>query len=307
MNHHLPPVDPELDRFADLPNGLQLCFRTYGHPDHPPIVLIAGLGLQLVSWPQALIDGLVAEGLYVITLDNRDMGRSSYLPQTPPARWRLLLDRIPSGHYLISDMANDVIALLDHLGAEQAHVLGMSMGGMIAQNVAAQAPQRVLSLTSIFSTTGNKQVGQPAASTIWRMLTNRPAWTLPQAQDKFVQLMRHIGNPEVPGVETLWRQHMALAWQRTTPELSLQGYERQVTAIVASGDRTGLLHRIQAPTLVLHGDRDYIVHPSGGEATARAISGAQLHTLVGMRHQLDAAITPALLELIVPHVRDAQR
>jgi len=94
MNHHLPPVDPELDRFADLPNGLQLCFRTYGHPDHPPIVLIAGLGLQLVSWPQALIDGLVAEGLYVITLDNRDMGRSSYLPQTPPARWRLLLDRI---------------------------------------------------------------------------------------------------------------------------------------------------------------------------------------------------------------------
>ena len=305
MPHALPQADPTEDHFATLPSGLRLCFRTYGQAHNPSIVLIAGLGLQLISWPNALIDGLVAAGLHVITLDNRDIGRSSYLQQTPPPRWRLMARWVPQGHYQIKDMADDVSQLLDHLHISKAHVLGMSMGGMIAQNLAAQHPHQVLSLTSIFSTTGNPRVGHAAGSTILRMLFSRPATSAAQAQDKFVRMMRHIGNPKVPGIEAVWRNYAQQAWERGDPAQAALGYERQVTAIIASGDRSAQLYRIEAPTLVIHGDKDRIVHPSGGVATARAIAGAQLYTIKGMRHQIDESVTPDLLQLIVPHVRQA--
>ena len=307
MHHDLPLADPTLDQFADLPNCQRICYRTYGQADRPSIVLIAGLGLQLVSWPMALIEGLVAEGLHVITLDNRDMGRSSYGTIAPPARWRLLLRHVPAGHYQIKDMAQDVALLLDQLGIDSAHILGMSMGGMIAQTLAAHYPHKVRSLTSIFSTTGNPRVGQPAGSTILRMLLGQPAWTLPAAQDKYVAMMRHIGNPKVPGIEVMWRNYIAQAWQRMEPEQALAGYERQVTAIIGSGDRSSDLYAINTPTLVIHGDRDVMVQPSGGAATARCISGALFHTIVGMRHQIDTAVTPQLLQLTITHVRDADR
>lgn len=304
----LPPASVHKDQFADLTNGLRLCFRTYGNPDHPALVLIAGLGLQLVSWPMALIEGLVQEGLYVITPDNRDIGRSSYVTaQTPPARWRLLLRWLPAEHYKISDMADDVAQLLDALGIARAHVLGMSMGGMIAQNFAAQHPAKVRSLTSIFSTTGNARVGQAAGSTVLRMLQARPPTTLQQAQDNYVKMMRHIGNPSVPGIEQVWRDYVAQAWQRSDPQAAIQGYERQVTAIVGSGDRSAMLYQIDTPTLVIHGDKDRIVHPSGGAATARSIAGARLHTIVGMRHQIDTQVTPELLRLVIAHVREAEQ
>lgn len=307
MHHDLPSADPSLDRFADLPNGQRICFRCYGPSDRPAIVLIAGLGLQLVSWPMALIEGLVAEGLQVITLDNRDMGRSSYTALPPPARWRMLCRLVPASHYQIKDMAEDVALLLEQLQIDSAHVLGMSMGGMIAQTLAARHPQQVRSLTSIFSTTGNPRVGQPAGSTLLRMLLGRPAYALQAAQDKYVRFMRHIGNRKVPGIETMWRNYIAQAWQRVQPQQAIDGYEHQVAAIIASGDRSADLYAIDTPTLVLHGDRDLIVHPSGGGATARAISGAQLQTVVGMRHQLDAHITPVLLPLVIAHLRAADR
>lgn len=306
MTHDLPLADPSLDQFADLPNGQRICYRTYGQTDRPSIVLIAGLGLQLVSWPMALIEGFVAEGLHVITLDNRDMGRSSYGTIAAPARWRLLLRHVPAGHYQIKDMAQDVALLLEQLGIENAHVLGMSMGGMIAQTMAAHYPHKVRSLTSIFSTTGNQRVGQPAGSTILRMLFGKPAWTLPEAQDKYVTMMRHIGNPKVPSIEAVWRHYIAQAWQRIDPQQAVEGYERQVTAIIASGDRSSDLYAIQTPTLVIHGDRDVMVQPSGGAATARSIAGALFQTIVGMRHQIDASVTPQLLQLITAHIRHAE-
>ncbi len=307
MQHRFPSADPDLDQFADLPNGIRICFRSYGQEHHPAVVLVAGLGLQQVSWPLDLIDGLTAAGLRVITLDNRDIGRSTHLNhQLPPPRWRLLCGVLPTGHYRLDAMAQDVALLLGHLHVPQAHVVGMSMGGMIAQSLAALYPAKVRSLTSIFSTTGNKRVGQPAGSTVLRMLLSKPAWTLPAAQDKYVKFMRHIGNPKVPGIEDAWRNYIALAWQRTTPEQAIPGYERQVTAIVASGDRSAQLYKIDTPTLVIHGDKDRIVHPSGGAATARSIGGAQFHTLQGMRHQIDEVVTPYLLRVIVPHIQTAQ-
>ena len=307
MQHRFPSADPALDQFADLPHGIRMCFRSYGDDHHPAVVLIAGLGLQQVSWPLDFIEGLTAAGLRVITLDNRDIGRSTHLShQAPPPRWRLLCGLLPTGHYLLRDMAQDVALLLEHLHITQAHVVGMSMGGMIAQSLAALYPSQVRSLTSIFSTTGNKRVGQPAGSTLLRMLWSKPAWTLPAAQNKYVQFMRHIGNPKVPGIENAWRNYIALAWQRTTPEQAIPGYERQVTAIVASGDRSAQLYKIDTPTLVIHGDKDRIVHPSGGAATARSIGGSQFHTLQGMRHQIDEVVTPYLLQVIVPHLQAAQ-
>lgn len=284
-----------------------MCYRSYGNPHHPAIVLIAGLGLQLISWPLALIEGLVQAGFYVITPDNRDIGRSTHLTQPPPPRWRMFLRWIPEpkAHYQIRDMADDVALLLEHLGIARAHVLGMSMGGMIAQNFAAQHADKTLSLTSIFSTTGNPRIGKAAGSTILRMLLSPPATTEDIAQKNYLRMMRHIGNAKVPGIESVWRNYVAQAWQRTTPEQALSGYERQVTAILISGDRSAYLYRIDTPTLVIHGDKDRIVHPSGGGATVRSIAGAQLHTVVGMRHQIDTSVTPELLRVIVPHLRAA--
>ncbi|MBF6630226.1 MAG: alpha/beta hydrolase [Comamonas sp.] len=307
MLHQIPLANPLEDQFADLPNGMRICYRSYGQNERPTIVLIAGLGLQLVSWPMTFIEGLVAEGLRVLTLDNRDMGRSTHLTQTPPpARWRLLMRMVPNAHYQIADMADDVAQLLEVLGISKAHVLGMSMGGMIAQNFAAQHPEKVLSLTSIFSTTGNTRVGFAAGSTLLRMLFRKAPLTLEDAQNDYVHLMRHIGNSKVPGIELAWRNYIAQAWLRANHVQAQQGYERQIAAIVASGDRSAHLYRIDTPTLVIHGDQDRIVHPSGGTATARSISGAQMQTLMGMRHQIDESITPDLLRLVIGHVRAAQ-
>lgn len=299
------PIQSSPDRFAELPNGLRICWRSYGRRQDPALLLVAGLGLQLISWPQALIDGLVAAGLQVIAVDNRDMGQSSSLPMQPPARLRQFFGWIPAGHYRLEDMADDLLALLDHLGIARAHVLGMSMGGMIAQAMAVRQPQRVWSLTSIFSTTGDRRVGQPAPSTLWRMLRARPPMNLAEAQDMYVATMRHIGDPSVPGIEAVWRDYIARAWERSNPLDAQQRYERQTTAILLSGDRTASLRAIQAPTLVLHGDKDLIVHPSGGQATARAISGARLITVAGMRHQIDTQRCPQLLGLILPHLEHA--
>ena len=301
----IPLANPEADQFADLPHGLRLCYRTYGQPQHPAVVLIAGLGLQLVAWPLALIEGLTAAGFYVVTLDNRDIGRSSHVQQPAPARWQLLLRWVGAQHYQIRDMADDVAHLMDHLQLAQAHVLGMSMGGMIAQNLAAQHPHKVLSLTSIFSTTGNPRVGQAAGSTLLRMLFSRTPQTLAQAQDKYVRMMRHIGNRKVPGIEDSWRHYIAQAWQRADLAQAQAGYERQIAAIVAAGDRSALLYRIEAPTLVIHGDKDRIVHPSGGAATARSIGGARMHTLIGMRHQIDGVVVHDLLPLLLAHLQQA--
>lgn len=307
MHHDIPLADPSLDQFADLPNQVRVCFRTYGPAGRPAVVLIVGLGLQQVYWPMAFIDGIVAAGFQVITLDNRDSGRSSYMAHKPPARWQLLMDMVPKGHYPLRDMAEDVALLLEHLHIDKAHIIGMSMGGMIAQTMAAKFADKVASLTSIFSTTGNKRVGRAAGSTILRMLFSQPALTLEAAQDKYVRMLRHIGNPKAPGIEAAWRNYVAQAWQRTTPEQSIAGYERQIAAMLISGDRTGQLYSIDTPTLVLHGDKDRIVHPSGGSATARAIGGSQFCTVQGMRHQIDAMIAPYLLQVIVPHLQQAQQ
>jgi pimeloyl-ACP methyl ester carboxylesterase len=181
----------------------------------------------------------------------------------------------------------------------------MSMGGMIAQTIAARHPGLAASLTSIFSNTGAAGAGQTERSTL--MLLAKPApRTVDESVARYATLMQHIGNPAAPGLETVWADYTRRAWARSGNRANASGVARQIAAIQKSGDRTEQLKRIQAPTLVLHGDQDRIVAPSGGAATARAIAGAKLVTIAGMRHQIDDQCGPQMLAHILPHLQQAK-
>lgn len=292
------------DRFCSLPNGIELCYRQDGPASGPPVLLVAGLGLDLTSWPALLLDGLAEEGFRVIRFDNRDSGRSTHLDTPPPSRFRQLRGRSLPEDYDLGDMAADTVGLLDFLGLAQVDLVGMSMGGMIAHTLAARHPERVRTLTSIFSTTGFGRVGQPARSTLVRM--GRPPARTPDAfADRHLATLRHIGSTVYPYDERAERDWAVEAWARGRGLSRAQGAARQIAAIRKSGDRTEEVRRITAPTLVLHGDRDRMVHPSGGEATAQAIPGARHVVIPGMRHHIAPGLVPQLLELIAAHTRTA--
>lgn len=285
------------DQFCRAGADRQVCYRTDGAPSDAPLLLIAGLTLDLTSWPQDMIDGLVAQGFYVIRFDNRDAGRTSPATTPPPGLLRRALRRPRRDGYDLADMAGDAIALLDHLGVERAHVVGMSMGGMIAQTIAARHPARTASLTSIFSTTGAKRVGQPAVSTQLRM-ANPAARTRDEFIDKHVTLMQHIAGTGYPFDKAAATEYAAGAWDRGLRQAAGDGVARQVNAILKSGDRTAELHKVTAPTMVIHGDRDLIVAPSGGAATAAAIRGARHVTIAGMGHDIAPGVIGRVVDLI---------
>jgi pimeloyl-ACP methyl ester carboxylesterase len=293
--HHA--IVPE--RIVDVGRGVTLAYEAFGDPSGAPLLLIAGLGQQLLAWPDELCIGLADRGLHVVRFDNRDCGRSwraaSVPPPTPP---RLLAGRFAAGQYTLSDMARDAAGLLAALDLAPAHVVGMSMGGMIGQTLAAQHPQSVRSLVSIMSTTGARRVGRPALST-WRMMLGRPAMERDVAVERTVAILRHIGSQGFPFDEVAVRAYAAASFDRGHEPA---GTGRQLAAIIKSGDRTGELARITAPTLVVHGDRDRMVHPSGARATAAAIPGARLETIAGMGHDLPAGAWERLAALIADHV-----
>lgn len=210
-------------------------------------------------------------------------------------------------HYTLDDMADDVAQLLRVLRIPRAHVLGMSMGGMIAQTLAARQPQLVQSLVSIFSTTGQRDAGHPRPAAMWALSKAKQPRSSAEAQTQYVAMMRVIGDASVPGIEQVWRTYADMAWQRDSSPDSVAGRTRQATAILRSGNRVAQLQRIQCPTLVIHGDDDPIVHLSGGQATAGAIPGAKLMVVPGMRHQLDGQRAPLLCSAIATHIHAAQR
>ena len=286
--------------FCELPSGFRICYRLSGDEGGEPLLLIAGLGLHMTSWPRALVDGLVAQGFRVITFDNRDVGRSSRATARPPGLARQLFRRITPDSYDLGDMANDTMGLLDFLRIKQVHLVGMSMGGMIAQTIASRHPERVRSLTSIFSTTGDSRIGQPALSTLWRFTKPRPR-TRDEAVESYLGMARHIGPAGLD--EQGARTYAAEAWDRGDGATAHRGIARQVGAIMKSGDRTEQVRQITAPTLVIHGDVDHMVNPNGGRATADAIPGAKHVTIHGMGHYLSEAISPRLVDLIVDNTR----
>lgn len=286
------------DEFIELPTGQKLCYRQFGPAAGEPVVLLAGLGLQLISWPASFVNALAEEGYHVLLPDNRDVGLSFRMEGKPPGKWQQFRGQAPDAPYALEDMAEDTAQWLAQLGIGSAHVIGMSMGGMIAQCLAAQQADRVRSLTSIFSTTGAPRVGKPALTTMLRMA--RPAARdLNQAQRRHAAMMRHIGDAQVPGIHQHWRRYMEEAWARNGYNANAGGVARQIGAIFRSGDRTEQLGRIRSETLIIHGTRDRMVHPSGGLATAEAIPGARLLFAPRLRHQLDDARTPELIEPIL--------
>lgn len=287
------------DQFCIVPGKGRLCYRSYGSETGPAVILVVGLGLQLTYWPPSIIAGLVAKGLRVITLDNRDSGRSFFTDVTPPTVIQQFF-RKPTPGYDIGDMADDVIDLMDELQLEAVHLVGMSMGGMIAQTLAARYPQRVRTLTSIFSNTGAARVGQPALKAILQLL-RRPPKSQKESVRDYVDIMSVIGSSLEWNEEGL-RSYAVEAWERGGNELNHLGTSRQVGAIINAGDRTKELQQIRCSTLVIHGDKDLMVATSGGFATAAAISGAKLVLLPGMGHDFPSSLSGTLLSLLVGHM-----
>ena len=293
----------EGERFADVGRGVSLCYETFGDPADPTVLLIMGLATQMIGWPEELCEMLAERDLYVVRFDNRDIGRSSRMDDVPPpSAARMLARRFVASQYDIADMARDTAGLLDALDRAPAHVVGMSMGGMIGQTLAAQYPGDVLSLVSISSSTGGSRVGRPTPSTL-RLVMSKPRPGLDGAIERTLAVYRHIGSHGFPFDEERVTTLARRAYERGP---SAAGIARQMGAIIKSGDRTAELRRITAPTLVLHGDRDRMVNPSGGRATARAIPGARLETIPGMGHDLPLDALPRIAELIAGHIESAR-
>ena len=287
-------------------NGISLEYETLGDPDHPVILLIMGLGMQLVAWPDAFCAQLAAKGFRVIRFDNRDIGLStsfdiSGVPNLITTYLKFLVHLPLNAPYLIDDMAADSAGLLDALGVERAHVVGASMGGMIAQNLAARHPARVLSLTSMMSTTGRRGLPGPTFKAR-AALMHPPAHPgdIEGAVARMMNVFRAIGSPGYAEDEAILHQfcerHVRRAYQPA-------GTARQMLAIAASGDRTGVISTIRAPTLVLHGAADPLVPPPCGEETARVIPNAKLIMIEGMGHDLPSVLHTRLAEEIVAHCR----
>jgi pimeloyl-ACP methyl ester carboxylesterase len=288
------------EQFCDL-GEIRLCYETFGDPGDPPLLLVMGLGTQMLGWHEDFCEQLAGEGFHVIRFDNRDIGLSTHLDDLRAPSLGQIVRRTWRG-YDLADMAADAVGLLDHLEIDRAHIVGASMGGMIAQTIAARHPDRVLSLTSIMSTTGGRFVGQPALKA-YRFLMTRPRGR-EEAIERAVALFGVVGSTAFDRDEAELRERAGNSYDRAN---NPWGVVRQLGAVGASGDRTEELRRIKAPTLVLHGTVDKLVSPSGGRATARAIRGAQLEWIEGMGHDLPRGAWPQLIEATVAHARAADR
>ncbi len=282
-------------------NGITIEYDERG--DGIPLLMVMGLGAQLTDWPPALLDELATRGFRVITFDNRDSGLSTEMQGVPPTVRQLarsfVFRRDVPAEYRLSDMAADACGLLDALGIGEAHVVGASMGGMIAQTMAIEHGQRVRSMTSIMSTTGNRRVGQPAPAVIRRWL-RRPPPSPNNAVEVAVETFRHICGPTFD--ETEFR---ALAEASVARSYRPAGTARQLAAVAASGDRTDALRRVNVPTLVVHGLVDPLVRPSGGIATAKAIAGSRLLMFNDMGHDLPSTRVVEMADAVTANAERA--
>ena len=287
-----------------MANGLRLCYEEFGSPSDPPIVLIMGLGTQMTSWPDAFCEALADKAYRVIRFDNRDIGLSEKIEtdNTPNLIGLMIRSRLGlklSVPYTLRDMCRDTIGLLDALSIERAHWVGASMGGMIAQLLAAEYPDRTLSLTSIMSTTGRKGLPQ-APLKVLRQMSSRPSAKNKDAYIKHaMQTWGLIGSPDYPPEPEELRAKIMKSLSRSYYPA---GYRNQAAAIIECGDRRGVLHRIKCPTLVIHGKADVLVPVEGGIETARNIKNAQLELIEGMGHDFPKQLIPKITNLIVSHI-----
>jgi pimeloyl-ACP methyl ester carboxylesterase len=286
------------EQFCDVGRGVTLCYETFGDSSDPTALLVMGLGTQMVAWHEDFCNQLAGRGLHVVRFDNRDIGRSTHLTGRPPTIAQLLVRSRRAASYTLADMADDTAALLSELELEPAHVVGASMGGMIAQTVAARHPQTVASLVSIMSSTGSMRSGQPSLR-VYPMFLRRPRGGREAYIAHMERVFAMIGSSKLGRDPQDISDLAAISYDR---DHDPAGGGRQLAAILASGDRTAELRRITAPTLVIHGTADPLVALSGGRATARTIPGAKLLTIEGMGHDLPRAAWPTMIDAIAEHV-----
>jgi pimeloyl-ACP methyl ester carboxylesterase len=272
--------------------SVTLAYETFGEPGRPPVVLIMGLGAQMVGWHSDFCETL-AVGRQVVRFDNRDVGESQWLEGTVDLAACAAGDT-SSAVYTLEDMADDTAGLLDVLGIDSAHIVGASMGGMVAQALATQHPQRVRSLTSIMSTTGQAGIAQPTEAAT-AALMSPPATSRDEAMERALEVNAVIGSPGYTRNEHDIRDRAAQAWDRG---VNPAGFARQLAAVYASGDRTPALRSLDVPTLVVHGEDDPLVPVAAGRATAAAIPGAELWVVPGMGHDLPRSLWPDLIARI---------
>ncbi|WP_407165618.1 alpha/beta fold hydrolase [Bradyrhizobium sp. ORS 111] len=287
-------------------NGIDICYEIFGHADAEPLLLIMGLGAQMIHWDDEFCRQLAARGFRVIRFDNRDIGKSSHLSGgkrlTALELLKLRFLKIPvAASYRLIDMARDTIGLMDALGIRKAHLVGASMGGMIAQEIAITFPERVLSLTSIMSTTGNPRVPGPSREAAAVLMAPPPA-TKDEYFARYAQTWKVLRNGSFPEDEALDRSRAERTYARG---LNPAGVSRQLRAVLASGSRKERLRSVKAPTLVIHGTVDPLVHPEGGKDTAASIPGAKLLMIDGMGHALPIPMWPQIIDAIDQHARRA--
>jgi len=289
------------EEFCDVGRGITLCYETFGERSNPTALLIMGLATQMIAWHDDFCRELASRELYVVRFDNRDVGRSTHLTGPPPTIPQLVRRSRRAAQYTLRDMADDAAGLLRQLDLAPAHVIGASMGGMIAQGLAANHPQLVRSLVSIMSNTGRITSGQPRLRTYPALLRQTP-----EGRDEFIahvqSVFTAIGSRTLAADLDELRDLIERSYDR---DHDPRGAGRQLAAIIASGDRTRELRTITAPTLVIHGTADPLVRPSGGRATARAIPGAKLLLIRGMGHDLPRAVWPQIIDAIVENAARA--
>ncbi|RBP48867.1 alpha/beta fold hydrolase [Arenicella xantha] len=277
-------------------NGISLAYQDFGEPREGTVLLVMGLGAQLVAWNDELVFSLVDAGYRVIRFDNRDTGWSEKFYDAPTPNWltgiRFKFGWSMNPPYLLSDMAADANALLEHLGVEQAHVVGASMGGMIAQIMAAEYPQRVASLTSIMSTSGAAELPQGKV----QLDFSSDATTRDEAIQATVQLVKQFGGRTADIGDEAWTKRLSRFYDRSH---YAPGTARQIWAIIASGDRVELLQTIEQPTVVIHGSDDALIPYQAGEHTAQLVPGAKFVLLDGMGHHIDAESLPIIVDEIL--------
>jgi pimeloyl-ACP methyl ester carboxylesterase len=281
-------------------NGISIEYETFGDPAKPALALIMGLGAQMIFWQDDFCRELVGRGFLVIRFDNRDCGLSRHfrelgIPDVGAAMTASLSgEPVPAPPYTLCDMAGDVVGLLDALGIERAHVVGASMGGMIAQTVAIEHPTRVRTLTSIMSTTGNREVPPATPEAMTALLTPSPS-DRAEFIDHMVKTFRIVGSPGFEFDETSFRDRVGRAFDRSYDP---SGVARQLVAVLADGGRKERLRSVRVPTLVIHGKNDPLVPVEGGIDTADAVPGARLVVIEGMGHDLPRGAWPQIVDAI---------
>jgi len=282
-------------------NGITIEYETFGDPADPAVLLIMGFNGQLTLWDEPFCAALAARGHYVIRYDNRDVGLSTWFDDAGEPGLLDLLSGTVAAPYSVVDMAADGVGLLDALGIPSAHVVGVSMGGMIAQTFALDHPDRLRTLTSIMSTTGDPTVGQPSPDALAALVPVPPA-SREEAVELGVVMWRTIGSPGFPFDEAAVRERAGAAYDRA---FHPSGASRQLAAVVTQPDRTPALGSVTAPTLVVHGADDPLIHVSGGEATAAAIPAARLVVVPGMGHDMPEELTERFVDELVGHFAQA--